>query len=145
MSGETRIIDAEGKILGRLASKIAETARDGEEVVVVNSEKAVISGDSERVKKEYKRKYDRGTRHDGPYFPKSPSRILKRTVRGMLPYKQPKGKEAFDRVKTYIGVPEEFKDHEELDVKKGEDLKYRNYVKLGEVSEFIGWTGGEKA
>ncbi len=145
MSGETLVIDAEGKVLGRLASKVAETVRDGEEVIVVNSEKAVISGDSEQVKKEYKKKYDRGTRHDGPYFPKSPSRILKRTVRGMLPYKQPRGRDAFDRVKTYIGVPEEFEDREEVDVKEGDDLKYRNYVKLGEVSEFMGWTRGGKA
>lgn len=133
------VVNAENKVLGRLATEIAEKARDGEEVVVVNSEKAVISGDEEQVKEDYKRKYDRGTRHDGPYFPKSPSRILKRTVRGMIPYRKPEGREAFDRVKTYIGVPEQYEDYEEVDVKEGDDLQYRNYVKLGEVSQFIGW------
>jgi len=134
------VINAENKILGRLASNIARKAKDGEEVVVVNADKAVISGNEEEIKADYKQKYDRGTRHDGPYYPKAPDRILKRTVRGMLPYKSSEGKEAFERVKTYLGVPEEFEDVKEVDVKEGDGLKQRNYVKLSEVSKFMGWT-----
>lgn len=134
------VINAKDKVIGRLASEIARKARDGEEVRVVNSEKAVISGDEQQVKEEYQGRHDRGSRHDGPYFPKRPDKILKRTVRGMLPYKSSEGKEAFKRVKTYLGVPEEFEDYTEVDVKEGEELKNRNYVKLGEVSRSIGWT-----
>ncbi len=134
------IVNAENKILGRLASEVATKAREGEEVHVVNSEKAVISGKKTEVKEKYKKKHDRGTRHDGPYYPKSPSRILKRTVRGMLPDQKRKGREELGRVKTYIGVPEDLEDHEELETREGDDLKHRNYVKLGEVSRFIGWT-----
>lgn len=134
------IINAENKVLGRLASDIARKAKDGEEVIVVNSEKAVISGDEMQVKKDYKQKHDRGTRHDGPYYPKAPDRILKRTVRGMLPYKSSEGREAFKRVKTYLEVPLEFEDDvEEIETKEGDDLKHRNYVKLSEVSKFMGW------
>ncbi len=135
-----KVINAENRVLGRLASEIARNARDGEEVRVVNSEDAVISGDEEEVKAEYRQRKERGSRHDGPYFPKSPERILKRTVRGMLPYKTSEGGDAFDRVKTYIGIPDEFEDFEEVEVKEGDDLKNRNYVKLGEVSRYIGWT-----
>lgn len=137
------IIDAENRVLGRLASKIAEEARNGEKVYVVNSEKAVISGNEQNIKEEYKTKHDRGTRHDGPYFPKAPQKILKRSVRGMLPYKSSEGREALSNVKTFIGVPDRFDETEDVDVKKGDELKHRNYVKLSEVSKHIGWKGDQ--
>jgi len=128
-----KIINAEGRVLGRLASEIARKARDGEEVRVVNSEGVVISGDEDEIKEDYKTKHERGSRHDGPYFPKRPDKILKRTVRGMLP-----DNKDFD-VKTYLTVPHEFDEVEEVDVKSGDELQNRNYVKLGEVSRYIGW------
>lgn len=134
------IIDAENKILGRLASKVARMAKEGEEVRIINSEKVVISGDEEEIKAEYQKRHDRGTRHDGPYFPKSPAKILKRSIRGMLPYKSSEGREAFKRVKTYLGEPTGMDEVEEIDVREGNDLRGRNYVKLGEVSKSIGWT-----
>ncbi|WEL19930.1 50S ribosomal protein L13 [Candidatus Nanohalococcus occultus] len=133
-------IDAEGKILGRLATKIAREAKDGKEVNIVNADKVVISGSKEEVIANYRQKYERGTRHDGPYYPKAPHKILKRTVRNMLPYKSKEGREAFSRVKAYLGVPHDMEEITEVDVKEGDDLRYRNYVKLGEVSKSIGWT-----
>ncbi len=135
----TKVINAENKILGRLASHVASEVRNGEEVRVVNSEEAVISGDEKKVFADYKQKYDRGRRDTGPYFPKRSDKILKRTVRGMLPKEKKSGREQHSRVKTYLGVPEEFEgDVEEVDVREGNDLKNRNYVKLGDVAQFIG-------
>jgi large subunit ribosomal protein L13 len=134
------IVDAEDKILGRLATTAARKAKKGETVKIINAEKAVISGDEKEVKEDYKQKYDRGTRHDGPYYPKAPHMILKRVVRDMLPYKSSEGREQLGNIKAYIGHPHDLDDPEELDVKEGNDLKHRNYVKLGEVSKFMGWT-----
>jgi large subunit ribosomal protein L13 len=135
-----KVVNAENKVLGRLASNIARSVKEGEEVRVVNSEKAVISGDEAEIKDEYKTKYDRGRKDFGPYYPKRPDKILKRTVRGMLPDEAKRGREMHSRVKTYLGVPNEFENVEEVDVKEGDELKNRNYVKLGEVSKHIGWT-----
>ncbi len=131
------IVDAEDKVLGRLATDIARKVKDGEEVKVVNSEKAVISGDEEEVKDNYKNKYERGSRDFGPYYPKRPDKILKRTVRNMLPDSKDDS-----QVKTYLSYPRDIdpEDVEEVDVKEGDDLKMRNYVKLGEVSRYVGWT-----
>ena len=135
------IIDAENKVMGRLATTAARKAKEGEKVDIINAEKAVISGTEEEVKDHYKQKYDRGTRHDGPYYPKAPQMILKRVVRDMLPYKSSEGREQLGNVKAYIGEPYDLDDEpEELGVKEGDDLKHRNYVKLEEVSKFIGWT-----
>jgi large subunit ribosomal protein L13 len=135
-----RVIDATDRVIGRLATEVSQAALDGEEVRVVNSEDAVISGDAEEVFEEYRQKVERGARDRGPHFPKRPDKMLKRTIRGMLPYKQERGKEAFSRVKTYLEVPDMFEeDVEESDAKSGKDLKNRNYVKLGEVSKHVGW------
>ncbi|MFB6145417.1 MAG: 50S ribosomal protein L13 [Candidatus Nanohaloarchaea archaeon] len=133
------IINAENRVIGRLASEVAKKAKDGEEVHIVNSEKAVISGNKEKILEDYKQKYERGGKYTGPHFPKRPDKILKRTIRGMLP-KNREGREAFSRIKTYLEVPHNLDDYEEPEAKKGKDLKERNYVKLQEVSEFIGWT-----
>ncbi len=135
-----KVIDATDRVIGRLATEISQAALDGEEVRVVNSEEAVISGERDEVFSEYKQKVDRGARDRGPYYPKRPDKMLKRTVRGMLPYKKERGKEAFSRIKTYLEVPSQFEDDvEESDSKSGKDLKNRNYVKLGEVSKHVGW------
>lgn len=140
-----KVINAKGKVLGRLASKAASEARNGEKVAVVNSEHAVISGDEQKVKEDYQQKYERGRRDRGPYYPKRADKIMKRTIRNMLPYKSSDGREQLKNVKTYLGVPERMEDDlEEPDVKSGKDLKNRNYVKLDDVSKFIGSKGGSK-
>lgn len=46
------------------------------------------------------------------YFPRRPDHIVKRTIRGMLPYKRERGADAFRRVKVYVGVPDELADSE---------------------------------
>jgi len=136
----TKVIDASNRVIGRLATEIAQEALDGEEVKVVNSEETVISGDKEQVLDEYKQKVDRGVRDRGPHYPKRPDKMLKRVVRNMLPYKDERGKEAFSSIKTYLEVPHDLKDEvEEVDTKSGEELKNKNYVKLGEVSKHVGW------
>jgi len=136
----TKVIDASNRVIGRLASEIAQEALDGEEVKVVNSEEAVISGDTEEVLEEYKQKVDRGVRDRGPHYPKRPDKMLKRVVRNMVPYKKERGKEAFSRIKTYLEVPYDLEDDvEEIDTKSGEELKNKNYVKLGKVSRHVGW------
>jgi len=134
----TTVINAENKILGRLASEVARRVKDGEEVHIVNSEDAVVSGEKEKVLADYKQKFDRGRRDRGPYFQKRPDKILKRTVKNMLP-DGPDGRELRSNVRAYLQVPDRFDEVEEVEVKEGKDLKNRNYVKIGDVSEHVGW------
>jgi len=136
------IIDGEGLILGRLASAVAKkllTEKDTE-IVIVNAERVVISGSKERTFKDYKAKKDRGSKEQGPFFPKMPDRIVKRTIRGMLPYKQAKGRDAFSRLKVYLSIPEEYESAERGKVESAsEERLSRKYVTVGEVSEKLGW------
>lgn len=129
------IIDAERKVLGRLASDVAQRLQDGEEVRIINAEKAVVSGDREDVFERYRAKRERGSRDRGPFYPQEPGRIMKRTVRGMLP-KNNEGREQLKRLRTYQGNPDGI-ESEDVDVSSGDDLKNRNYVTLKEIADNI--------
>lgn len=124
------IIDATDLILGRFATVIAKKALLGEKINVVNCEKAIISGSKRKIIEDYKQKRERRTIRRGPFFPKTADRLVRRTIRGMLPYKQKKGSEAFKRVMCYIGVPEK------LSKEKAETIKSASISKLP-VLKFI--------
>ncbi|MFB6166682.1 MAG: 50S ribosomal protein L13 [Candidatus Nanohaloarchaea archaeon] len=127
--------DAEGKVLGRLASQVSRRLKEGEEVRIVNSEKAVVTGDREEVYEKYRERREKGSRESGPRFPKAPERIVKRTVRGMLS-EGADGREAFKNLKTYRGNPEDLETSEN-GVKTVEDLERRNAVTVEEISNNI--------
>ncbi len=132
------IFDATGLAVGRLASITAKCLLQGEEIKIVNAEKAIISGRKEAVLREYQEMLQRGTREKGPYFPKRPDRILKRTVRGMLPYKSKRGRNAMARLRVYVGVPSDLSGmaFEQPDAAKVK--RTANYVELGELSRMLG-------
>jgi len=134
------VINGEGLLLGRMASIVAKRALNGEDIAIVNAELAIISGSKERVFGNYKRKRSRGSVEGGPFFPRRPDHIVKRTIRGMLPYKRPVGDAALKRVRVYVGVPEEFdgKEMESLEEAHIDRLNNPQYVTLGTVSSFLG-------
>lgn len=121
------ILDATNQILGRMATEVAKKALLGEKIDIVNCEKAVISGNRSQILGEYKHRRERGTPAKGPFFPRMPERLVKRTIRGMLPYKQYKGELAFKRIKCYVGVPEEMKNEKFQKIEKADVEKLPNY------------------
>jgi large subunit ribosomal protein L13 len=130
------VVDARDCILGRVASEVAQKALAGESVAVVNAEHAVITGSEEDVMSVYRKRVDVGSDR-GPYYPKRPDRIFKRAVRGMLPHKKTRGREALERVRIYVGNPYD----EEGEVLEGTSLDRLSNIKfisLGEVSEKLG-------
>lgn len=108
---EEKIINAEGAILGRISSLAAKQTLLGKEVVVVNCNKVIITGRKEAAIKNYlEKKRKGGSSQSGPYIHSSPEKILKRTIRGMLPYKKGKGLAALKRIRCYNEVPEKYKE-----------------------------------
>ena len=134
------IIDADGLLLGRMASIVAKRALGGEEIALINTEKAVISGARASVFLHYRVKRTRGSREGGPFFPRRPDHIVKRTIRGMLPYKRQRGIDAFKAIKTYVGVPTDLKGQpiERLDEAHIDRLNTSRYVTVGALSTFLG-------
>ena len=130
------VIDARDCILGRVASNVAEMALDGERVAVVNAEGAVVTGSEEDAVGTFRERTELGSDR-GPAYPKRPDGILKRSVRGMLPYKRERGRQAFENVRVYVGNPVD-EDPEVLEETSLDRLSNIRFVHLGEVSEQIG-------
>jgi ribosomal protein uL13 len=136
-----QVIDGSEHIMGRLATHIAKRLLEGEEIVVVNAEKIVITGRKEQILEDYKARRDRGVagrNRFGPYYPRMPDRMFKRSVRGMIPYQEPRGRTAFKKLKVYIGVPREMKGVELTKVEKAMDRGSTKKMHLGDVAIWLG-------
>ena len=112
------VIDAEGQVLGRLASKIAFIIRGkhktnftphvdcGDNVIIINAEKVRLTG-KKMTDKVYVRHtgYPGGQRFASPeeWMKKNPSKILENSIRGMLP-KTKLGRELFRNLHVFVGT-----------------------------------------
>ncbi len=137
------IINGKGLIMGRLASFAASKAREGEKVVILNSEEVIITGKKEGIFERYKTLDEMKPRNKhGVTIPKIPDRFLRRVIRGMIGKRKSSGREAFRKVKCYVGVPEEFKNKEAKDygIKSKKDIKIPDFVTVQQVCEHLGYS-----
>ncbi len=132
-----KVYDGDHKVLGRLATLVAQDLLNGEDVRVVNAEKVFIIGNKDMIFRKYRKNRERGKQRKGPFYPRRPERIFKRTVRGMLPYQQPRGRKAFKQLRAYIGIPREFED-KEIIVPEVKDAEGSKGVMLKDVSSYLG-------
>jgi len=142
MSTDLVLIDASNHVLGRIASIVAKQALEGHKIIVVNAEKAVIAGREQRILEDAMRKLRTRThasQEKAPVHPRRPDMYFRRAVRGMIPWKKPRGKAAFRNVKVFMGVPDEYANKPlqrfpEADASK---LSCR-YITVDELSREIG-------
>lgn len=134
------VIDATGLVMGRLSTHVAKTLLKNKELeyAIVNAERTIVSGNKKMVLNKYKAKRALNHPRKGPYFPRFPDRILKRAIRGMLPYQQDKGRQALKRVKVYMGVPLELEGKKTITVESAKNQGLTQYVELAEISKVLG-------
>ena len=132
------VIDADGHVLGRLSSNVAQRIMSGEDVIIVNADKALITGGRATTLSDYKQRKDRGKIRKGPYYPRRADLILKRAVRGMIPFDKSRGREAYRRLKVFVGVPHEYESAKVERIEKAMQVNTSRYITLGEVSAFLG-------
>lgn len=134
------VIDAKDCIAGRVAAYAAKKALLGEHIAIVNSESAVISGNKQRIIADFLQKRNRGTWATGPFYLRQPDRLLRRIIRGMLPYKKERGRNAYKHILCYVGLPQELKDltKETLLGAQKAKLPHLKYMALGEISKLLG-------
>ncbi|MDM7275081.1 MAG: 50S ribosomal protein L13 [Thermoprotei archaeon] len=146
MSSDREVfVDGAGMVLGRLASIVAKKLLGGYRVYVVNVDKIVVSGDRTRMIQYYKRTILNVKSHYShrwrPKRPRSPVRLFKATVWGMLP-KNNKGVKALKRLKAYIGVPEELSSRSFVKFPEADSSKLsRPGVTLNLIARELGWRG----
>jgi large subunit ribosomal protein L13 len=142
MSDQGRaVIDAEGLILGRMASLIAKRLLEGERIEIVNAENAVVSGKRLQIINARKDFLNIGGRNrKGPIHYRRPNDIVRRTIRGMLPYRKTRGMAAFRRLKVHIGVPRGLESSEKVSLSEAHLSRLNNrYITVGEIAKNIGW------
>ncbi len=139
----TAIVNAEGLILGRMATYIAKRLLKGEDITIINAEKAILSGRKSGKLADAKEFLGVGHPRMGPFHYRRPDRIVRKSVRGMLPFKKPKGKQAYKRLKVYMGIPNEFKDQKSETLTNAQATKLKcAYLTVDEFAREIGWNAG---
>mgnify|MGYP001057389527 CR=1 FL=1 len=111
------LVNAEGKILGRLATEVATLLRgkrkpqfvdfldSGDFVIVINAEKVKVTGKKEEEKLYYSHSlYPGGLKKQvfKELFEKKPEEVIRRAVWGMIP-KNKLGRSVFKKLKVYKG------------------------------------------
>ena len=134
------IIDGRNAVLGRLGSVVAQRIMDGEEIVVINAESIVVTGERDMIFADYKARVDRGdtTKRKGPFYPRRADLLFKRSVRGMIPWTSTSGREAYRRLHVFVGVPKQFADAETEKVEDAMKKISGKYTTLGAISKFLG-------
>eukprot|EP00168_Porphyra_purpurea_P007181 TRINITY_DN1889_c0_g1_i1.p2 TRINITY_DN1889_c0_g1~~TRINITY_DN1889_c0_g1_i1.p2 ORF type:complete len:197 (+),score=54.50 TRINITY_DN1889_c0_g1_i1:26-616(+) len=140
------VIDARGHLMGRLASVVAKELLNGQRIVVVRCEEINISGSLYRNKLTYHEFLNKRTNSNpkhGPFHQRAPSKILWRTIRGMLPHKLPRGAAALGRLKVFEGVPPPYDKIKRVVVPAALRVTRlrpgRKYCTLGKLSNDVGW------
>ncbi len=138
------VIDASGLIMGRMASIIAKRLLQGESIIVINAEKAVLSGRRLSRVKQARKFLEIGHPGKGPFHPRRPDQIIRRTVRGMLPRRLPKGQAALRRLRVFLGLPEQFRELTSQSFPEAHVSRLKcPYVTLGEFAKEIGYKAKE--
>jgi large subunit ribosomal protein L13 len=138
------VYDAKDKVLGRVASVVAKQLLNGKSIAVINAEQAIITGNKEVTVARYKVRLNLQEKENpdhSPYWPRRPDMLVRRIIRGMLPYhKKPSGKDAYRRLMVFQGEPKELKGFKINEI-KSKDPKgiYVNYLKVGELSKLLGY------
>jgi len=134
------IIDGNNLILGRLGTFVAKKALQGEKIDILNCENIVITGKKESIFAQHNRRKDMGIHSKGPFTIRLPDRLVKRMIRGMLPYKKEKGKNALNNIKCHVGIPKNLADEKSITIETANvNNKTRNkYVKIKEICKKIG-------
>lgn len=117
MNRKWYLVDADGQILGRLASQVATILRGkhkpiyaphvdvGDHVIIVNAEKIRVTGKKAKTKKYFRHTgYPGGARFDSfvDLMQRHPERILEKAIKGMLPHNR-LGRKMYKKLKVYTG------------------------------------------
>ncbi|MEA3329195.1 MAG: 50S ribosomal protein L13 [Nanoarchaeota archaeon] len=125
MSESKLIVDGSHATMGRLASYCAKQALLGKVIVIVNCNEVLISGNKESIVDRFKQKIKMGGHGlKGPRIRRSPERILKRAIRGMLSHKQKRGNNALKNIMCYNQTLEEYKEVKKIVAGKKKKGKY---------------------
>ncbi|MCL4383564.1 MAG: 50S ribosomal protein L13 [Candidatus Marsarchaeota archaeon] len=137
------VYDAQKEILGRLGSIVAKELLNGKNIVIINAEKALITGSKKDIIKKYRTRLnliEKANPTHSAYWSRRPDLLVKRVIRGMLPYRKPSGKAAYRRLNVFIGVPEHINTTNiiKLNIKDARKIFVRT-LSINDLSNLLGY------
>lgn len=136
------VIDASDKIFGRAASQIAKRLIKGEEVHIINAERFVLVGNPSQIVERYLHRRGLKNKADpekSPKWSKMPHLLVKRMVRGMLPHRTSRGRDALKRLRVYTGNPQGMEENLKLDKAAFDGVS--KHITINDLCKRMGYTG----
>uniref|UniRef100_A0A6B2G8I9 Large ribosomal subunit protein uL13 n=1 Tax=Myxobolus squamalis TaxID=59785 RepID=A0A6B2G8I9_MYXSQ len=140
------IIDGENHLLGRLSSIIAKQLLLGKRIVVLRCEGICMSGKYKRMEYKYKmylRKRVNTNPKKGPFHHRCPTKMLIKSVRGMLPSRTERGKLALLNLSCFVGVPPLYATKKKMIIPQASRILCLHpsnpYNKLKRLAKNFGW------
>ena len=136
---EDMLIDANGAVLGRMATTIVAHLLKGGRVNVINAELAVISGEPRATIHKYTARravVKKSNPAHSPHWPRRPDMLVKRIIRGMLPWYKQTGRDAFHNLRVHMGVPDNFNVEKAIKPLK---KRFRKSIMVQDLSMELGW------
>jgi large subunit ribosomal protein L13Ae len=140
------IIDGRDHLLGRLASVVAKELLAGQKVVIVRCDEVCVSGSLVRNRVKYaqfRNKAMNTNPNRGPFHFKAPSKMVWRTIRGMIPHKTARGALALGNLSTFEGIPHPYDKKKRVVIPAALRVLRlrpgREFTVLGVLANSIGW------
>ena len=140
------VVDGRDHMLGRLASVVAKELLSGQNVVVVRCESINVSGSFVRNQMKWARFMRKRTNTNpkwGPFHHRAPSRVMYRTIRGMIPHKTMRGANAMSRLRCFDGIPAPYDKTKRMvvpDALRVNRLRPgRRFTVIGDIANANGW------
>ncbi len=136
---EVLVINADNAIAGKVATLAAKSALNGVQVKVINSEKAIITGDKNYVVTRYSNKREQknhGNPDESFKLSRRPDLFLKKIIKGMLPKHNRRGSDAEQRIICYYANPENLK--AETFKYTGDKVKGK-FTSIESICKSLGW------
>jgi len=126
-----KIIDGKNATMGRLASYVAKEALKGEELAIVNCGEIIVTGSKKTIQRKFEEKRKKvGSGQLGPKVSRDIEKMIKRVIRGMLPHRSGRGKDALKKIKCYKGLPAEFEGKKLISAGRN---KQNKFIKVKEI------------
>ena len=138
---EEKIIDGKGQILGKLCTQIAKELLKGTKIDLLNAEKIVITGNKTDIVEKFRTRYNLRAKANplkGPRYSRMPDKIVRRSVKGMLPNMNTTEREAIRRLHVHISVPKELEGKETAEITEYLPREGSKFIQVAELSKLLG-------
>ncbi len=143
---ETKIYNGDKHILGRLSTVIAKELLNGERVVLYNAEKLFITGNRKNILDKYIKRRSKKSHQNpehSPKWPRRPDLLVRRIIRGMLPYKKARGKKCFKKLRVCMGEPDKIikqLKNQNMTIKSALAKPGNKGISISELCKSLGYT-----